>query len=86
MQTNLYRIVQEQLTNIVKHAEARNVKINIRVTKKLIKLTASYTNINTNDINKLTNLKILDISCNFNIIADFPGPLFPTIGVISEGI
>ncbi len=39
MQTNLYRIVQEQLTNILKHAEARNVKINIRVTKKLIKLT-----------------------------------------------
>lgn len=39
MQTNLYRIVQEQLTNILKHAEAGKVKINIRLTKKLIKLT-----------------------------------------------
>lgn len=39
MQTNLYRIVQEQLTNILKHAEASKVKINIRLTKKLIKLS-----------------------------------------------
>jgi signal transduction histidine kinase len=41
MQTNLYRIVQEQLTNILKHAEAGKVKINIRLTKKLIKLNVS---------------------------------------------
>jgi len=41
MQTNLYRIVQEQLTNILKHAEAGKVKISIRLTKKLIKLTVS---------------------------------------------
>lgn len=39
MQTNLYRIVQEQLTNILKHAEAEKVKISIRLTKKLIKLS-----------------------------------------------
>jgi len=41
MQTNLYRIVQEQLTNILKHAEAGKVKINVRLTKKLIKLNVS---------------------------------------------
>ena len=41
MQTNLYRIVQEQLTNTLKHAEASKVKINIRLTKKLIKLSVS---------------------------------------------
>ncbi|MEO6539892.1 MAG: PAS domain S-box protein [Ferruginibacter sp.] len=39
IQTNLYRIVQEQLTNILKHAEASQVKINVRLTKKLIKLS-----------------------------------------------
>lgn len=38
MQTNLYRIVQEQLTNILKHAQASKVKILVRLTKKLIKL------------------------------------------------
>jgi two-component system sensor histidine kinase UhpB len=38
MQTNLYRIVQEQLTNILKHAQADKVKITVRLTKKLIKL------------------------------------------------
>jgi two-component system sensor histidine kinase UhpB len=38
MQTNLYRIVQEQLTNILKHAQASKVKIFVRLTKKLIKL------------------------------------------------
>ncbi len=38
MQTNLYRIVQEQLTNIIKHAQASKVKIQVRLTKKLIKL------------------------------------------------
>ncbi len=38
MQTNLYRIVQEQLSNILKHAEASKVKIFVRLTKKLIKL------------------------------------------------
>ena len=41
MQTNLYRIVQEQLTNIVKHAQASKVKIWVRLTKKLIKLTVA---------------------------------------------
>ena len=41
MQTNLYRIVQEQLTNILKHAQASKVKILIRLTKKLIKLNIS---------------------------------------------
>ena len=34
----LYRIVQEQLTNILKHAQASKVKILVRLTKKLIKL------------------------------------------------
>ncbi|MEO6252655.1 MAG: PAS domain S-box protein [Ferruginibacter sp.] len=38
IQTNLYRIVQEQLTNILKHAEASKIRINVRLTKKLIKL------------------------------------------------
>lgn len=38
IQTNLYRIVQEQLTNILKHAQASKVKIFVRLTKKLIKL------------------------------------------------
>jgi len=41
IQTNLYRIVQEQLTNILKHAAATKVKINVRLTKKLIKLSIS---------------------------------------------
>ena len=41
MQTNLYRIVQEQLTNILKHAQASKVKILVRLTKKLIKLNIS---------------------------------------------
>ena len=41
MQTNLYRIVQEQLTNILKHAEASKVKIFVRKTKKLIKLNVA---------------------------------------------
>ncbi len=41
IQTNLYRIVQEQLTNILKHAQASKVKINVRLTKKLIKLSIS---------------------------------------------
>ena len=39
MQTNLYRIVQEQLTNILKHAQASKVKILVRLTKEEIKLT-----------------------------------------------
>ena len=39
IQTNLYRIVQEQLTNILKHARASKVKISVRLTKKLIKLS-----------------------------------------------
>jgi len=41
IQTNLYRIVQEQLTNILKHAAASKVKISVRLTKKLIKLSIS---------------------------------------------
>ena len=39
IQTNLYRIVQEQLTNILKHAEASKVSIDVWLTKKLIKLS-----------------------------------------------
>ena len=38
MQTNLYRIVQEQLTNILKHAHATKVKVFVRLTKEAIKL------------------------------------------------
>ncbi len=38
IQTNLYRIIQEQLNNILKHAEASKIKISVRLTKKLIKL------------------------------------------------
>lgn len=38
IQTNLYRIIQEQLNNIVKHAEAGKIRITVRLTKKLIKL------------------------------------------------
>jgi two-component system, NarL family, sensor histidine kinase UhpB len=41
IQTNLYRIVQEQLTNILKHADASQIKISIWLTKKLIKLNIS---------------------------------------------
>ncbi len=36
---NIYRIIQEQLNNILKHARAKKVIIGIRQTKKLIKLT-----------------------------------------------
>ncbi|MBK8497208.1 MAG: ATP-binding protein [Chitinophagaceae bacterium] len=39
MQINLYRIVQEQLNNIVKHAGADKVKIKLWITQKLIKLS-----------------------------------------------
>jgi signal transduction histidine kinase len=38
IQTNLYRIVQEQLNNIIKHAGASKISINVKLTKKLIKL------------------------------------------------
>jgi len=41
MQLNLYRIVQEQLNNIVKHAGAEKVKIKLWLTQKLIKLSIS---------------------------------------------
>jgi signal transduction histidine kinase len=41
IQTSFYRIVQEQMTNILKHAAAGKVKINIRLTKKSIKLSIS---------------------------------------------
>ncbi|MBK9530560.1 MAG: PAS domain S-box protein [Chitinophagaceae bacterium] len=41
MQINLYRIVQEQLNNIVKHAGAEKVKIKLWITQKLIKVSIS---------------------------------------------
>ena len=38
IQTNLYRIVQEQLTNILKHAAASEVKIQVKLMKRSIRL------------------------------------------------
>ena len=36
--TAIFRIVQESLTNIARHAEARNIEIHLSITKLFIKL------------------------------------------------
>ena len=41
LKLNLYRILQEQLQNIIKHAEATLVKIEIRIVENYIKMTIS---------------------------------------------
>ena len=37
----LYRIIQEQLNNIIKHAQAQNVQVGIRKIDKTVQLTIS---------------------------------------------
>ena len=41
LKLNLYRIVQEQLHNILKYAEAKNVGIIVRAKRKVIKITVT---------------------------------------------
>jgi two-component system sensor histidine kinase UhpB len=41
IQTNLYRMVQEQMNNIIKHAQASKIKISVKLTKKLVKLNVT---------------------------------------------
>ena len=41
LQLNIYRIIQEQLNNIIKHAEASNIDISINVNENILKIILS---------------------------------------------
>ena len=71
---NIYRIIQEQLNNIVKHAKATKVVIKLLQNKKSIKLIISDNGIGFNTGKKRNGIGIANIksrAVSFNGTADF---------------
>jgi len=59
---NIYRIIQEAMNNVLKHADAKEVDINLVLTKK------GYLELNFNDDGKGMDLKKVDQTKNFGIL------------------
>ena len=59
---NIYRIIQEAMNNVLKHADAKEVDINLVLTKK------GYLELNFNDDGKGMDLKKADQTKNFGIL------------------
>jgi hypothetical protein len=59
---NIYRIIQEAMNNVLKHADANQVSINLVLTKK------GYLELAFNDDGKGMDLKKVDQTKNFGIL------------------
>ena len=73
-QLNLFRIVQEQLNNILKHARATEVAINLSQNGKLILLSISDNGVGFDIGKKRTGIGVDNIKAratSYNGIADF---------------
>lgn len=71
---NMFRIVQEQLNNILKHAKATKVAINLSQTKKYLKLAIDDNGIGFDTCKKQTGIGLDNIKSRaayYNGIADF---------------
>jgi signal transduction histidine kinase len=60
-EVNIYRIVQESLTNVIKHAEAEAIKVSIMKLNKLIIITIKDNGIGFDFQEKFKNLKSLGL-------------------------
>jgi signal transduction histidine kinase len=60
-EVNIYRIVQESLTNVIKHAEAEAIKVSIMKLNKLIIITIKDNGVGFDFQEKFKNLKSLGL-------------------------
>ncbi len=93
---NIFRIVQEQLNNILKHAKATKVSISLLQNKKSIKLTISDNGVGFDTSKKRKGIGVANIksrAATYNGTADFisrPGQgciltaIFPVAEITSK--
>jgi PAS domain S-box-containing protein len=61
LKLNTFRIVQEQLNNIIKHAQAKNVTIDLSLSKRTVKLVISDNGIGFDPVKKRTGIGVDNI-------------------------